>query len=438
MSALKMRMEGVTRPATDGRTNGVDAPSTARANGVQSGSWLGKTSRKLWYLAFEGLCNEARRRTGLDDFGAPDLTPALPILLNSLENEAGLHAIGRFLMRIHLRDLLETRLKLAETWKRRAVSAPSLSLKSPVFIVGMPRSGSTFLHELLAADSANRAPRVWEVMFPLTKSHLGGSAVARSIRKAEMRLWWFRRLVPQADSVYPMRALTPHECVAVQSYSFYSEEFISTCRIPSYEAFLRSTDLSPAYLWQKRFLQHLQSDAPEQRWILKSPDHVYGLKELFTVFPDALLVQTHRNPMEVLASSTDLTRALRGLYGRPASREDTLAAEAQTLADNTERFMRFRDQHPELADRIVDVKYSELVANPLAAVHRIYAQLGVALDKTAGERMEQLASNRSRYHGPRASAAQDRLKLQSVFDLGRFSQYCRRFGLPCQEAEGKR
>src|ERR1700761_5339760 len=126
-----------------------------------------RLSRQLWSLQSRALCEEARRRTGLRDFGDPPIEPALSILVNSLEIEAELHPLGRFLMRAHLRELLETRLRLAEVWAARSQALEGSQIKRPVFITGMPRSGSTFLHELLAEDPANRVPRVWEVMFPI-------------------------------------------------------------------------------------------------------------------------------------------------------------------------------------------------------------------------------------------------------------------------------
>jgi hypothetical protein len=394
-----------------------------------------RVSRKLWPLDFERLCGHATRRTGLEDFGSPPLTPALPELLNSLEHEAGLRPFGRFLMRVHLRDLLETRLRLAKAWTGRLERIERQRLERPVFIVGMPRSGSTFLHELLAADPGHRAPRVWEVMYPTAAGGQDHPATQRHIRKTEACLWCFRRLAPKADSVYPMRALTPHECVAIQSYTFLSEEFVSTCRIPSYEAFLHAADLTPAYRWQKRFLQHLQVGTPEKRWVLKSPDHVHGLAALFSVFPDAFLVQTHRNPVEVLKSSANLTQVLHGLYGRAADPAETLAREARMLAENTERFIHFRDQHPELADSIIDIKYSELVSDPLTAVQTIYARLGTTMNESQTERVRQLAATRSRYRGPRASAEPLRGTLMIGAELSRFERYCLRFGLPFQGAD---
>jgi len=397
-------------------------------------SFADRLTRGFWYLDFEDLCAEAMRRTGLDDFGSPALKPALPILLDSLEHEAGLRPLGRLLMRIHLRDLLETRLRLAHAWKGKLAAMERQRLKRPVFIVGMPRSGSTFLHELLAVDPNHRAPKVWEVMYPIAAGGDVPDGKELYIRKAAFCLWWFRRIAPRADSVYPIRARAPHECVAIQSHTFLSEEFVSTCRIPSYEACVRAADLTPAYGWEKQFLQYLQLGNPKRRWVLKSPDHVHGLAALFAVFPDAFLIQTHRNPIEVIKSSADLTQVLHGLYGRAGDPGETLARETRLLAENTERFLVFRERHPELADRIIDLKYSELVADPLQALRTIYARLDTTLDQFQVERVRQLVSNRSRYAGRRASAEPFKIKFETGADFGRFERYCLRFGLPFQGA----
>lgn len=392
-------------------------------------------SRWLWLLGEENLRAEAQRRTGLEDFGEPAVQPALRVLAESLEKEAQLHAHGRFLMRVHLRGLLETRLRLAAQWQRRPPEWAAAPLPQPLFILGMPRSGSTFLHELLTADPENRAPRVWEVLFPVGAPGEEAGHRDGRVRQAAACLWWFRRLAPGADSVYPMRAETPQECVAIQSYTFHSQEFLSTCRLPSYEAFLNQADLVPAYAWEKRFLQHLQWGCPARRWVLKSPDHVYGLAALFRVFPDARILHTHRNPFEVLRSSAQLTRVLQSLYSRPGNEAQVLAREIRVLAEGTERLLRFRDLHPELADRFVDVKYGELVASPVATVARIYRQLGLSLSEEASERMRTLAAQRHRYHHPRRPAANQARWTDLAAEVGRFERYCSRFDLPCRLPE---
>ncbi|PWU11234.1 MAG: hypothetical protein C5B50_23635 [Verrucomicrobia bacterium] len=391
-------------------------------------------SKQLWFLDGTTLCAEARRRTGLEDFGEPPVEPGLSVLVQSLENEAALRPRGRFLLRSHLRGLLEMRLKLAEYWRDKLDSLESMPVTRPVFIAGMPRSGSTFLHELLAEDPEHRAPRVWEVMLPLDA--VGGRrAEARAIRKTEACLWCFRKLTRRADAVYPMRAQTPHECVAIHSYTFLSQEFVVTCRIPSYAAFLQSADLIPAYQWEKRFLQHLQLERQSRRWVLKSPDHVHGLAALFAVFPDALIIQTHRNPAEVVKSSADLNSVLLGLYGAPGDPAQLQVQETRVLAETTERFLRFRDTHPELADQFIDVRYADLVSDPVGSVRRIYDRIESPFTQETANRLRSLAANRFRYRGRRASAEPDVVKVATALETARFERYCTRFQLPFEKAE---
>lgn len=360
----------------------------------------GRDGRRPPAFDADRLCAEARRATGLQDFGAPAVEPALRILVDSLELEADLHRLGRFLMRVHLLDLLKTRLRLTEAWRRQP-EADLAPLDRPLVVTGAPRSGSTFLHELLAEDPALRAPRIWEVMFPVAANAPDRGWRDLRVWNAATNLWWFRRLSPGADAVYPMRARTPHECVAIHSYTLMSEEFVSSCSVPAYEAFLRSTDLAPVYAWQKRFLQHLQFGRPGRSWILKAPDHVYGLDALFSVFPDATVVVTHRDPLQVLTSSIHLNSVLRGLYGRPGDPHALAEREARTLADAADRVAQFRSRRPDLAARFVDVDYGALTADPLATVGRIYGRSGLTLTPEAQARMQAFAARRSRYRGRR-------------------------------------
>jgi integrase len=383
-------------------------------------------SRRFWLLQSEALCAQARRRTGLEDFGDPPIEPALSILANSLERQADLHPMGRFLMWVHLRELLETRLRITEAWKGQFEDLDDSPITRPIFITGIPRSGSTFLHELMAEDPENRAPRVWEVMFPIPAQSGSSREADRWVRKAETSLWWFRRLAPRADSVYPMRARTPHECVAIHSYTLLSEEFASTCHIPTYEAFLRSTELVPTYRWQKRFLQYLQLRHKASQWVLKSPDHARGLEGLFAVFPDAVIVQTHRDPLDALKSAVQLADVLEGLFTRPGEPGETGVHEARNLAEGMESMISFREAHPELQERFIDVKYRELVSDPLSVVRRIYRQLEMPFTDAAVERMKRLASMRSRYKGkgPEANPTLAQFGLDEAVERRRFEVYC--------------
>ncbi len=361
----------------------------------------GDWARRLWPFDGEALSAKARRATGLEDFGASPIDEPLSVLADSLEREATLHPLGRFLMRMHLLDVLKTRLRLVDAWKQQPQEEAE-TVSRPIFITGTPRSGSTFLHELLAADPALRAPRVWEVMFPVAANEPDTGWRDRRVWNAATNLWWFRRLSPGADAVYPMRARTPHECVAIYSFTLLSEEFVSSCRVPAYEAFLRSADLVPAYRWERRFLQHLQQNQRATRWVLKAPDHVYGLDALFAVFPDAVVIQTHRDPLQVLKSSIHLNWVLRGLYERPEDPIQLAEREARVLAGMADRIAEFRRARPELAERFVDVSYGELTADPLAVVNRIYRRFDLTLTPEAAGRIGRLALRRSRYRGRRS------------------------------------
>lgn len=401
----------------------------------RKGALRDNISRRFWLLEGNLLRERAQHRTGLHDFGDPQVEPALSKLVNSLETEADLHPLGRFLMWGHLLEILETRLRLTQAWRGKETMLASSPIRRPIFITGMPRSGSTFLHELMGQDPGNRSPRVWEVMFPLAAAAPEGTGRHHQhMRKAEIRLWWFRRFAPKADSVYPARANTPHECLTIHSYTLMSEEFVSTCRVPSYEKFLRQTGLRSAYAWEKLFLQHLQSNGAEKRWILKSPDHLYGLEELFSVFPDAVVVQTHRDPLDVLRSQLQLIGVLQGLFARPGDAQQLRVRETRVLAEAMERSMRFRDAHPELAGRFFDLNYSELVADPLGAVRRIYERFDISLSDTAAERMRQFVSTRSRYPRRHNPTLRD-LGLDPREETNRFRNYCFRFGIACQQPD---
>jgi hypothetical protein len=409
-----------------------------QGSGAFSLGWRGlgdSLSRRLWLFQSDSLVVEARRRTRLEDFGAPAIEPALSVLSNSLELEADLHPLGGFLMWTHVRQLLETRLRLAQAWSGQQEVLDSSPIQRPIFITGMPRSGSTFLHELMAEDPENRAPRVWEVMFPISAHNGSRTEVDWRVLKAEACLWWFRRLAPGADSVYPIRARTPHECVAIQSYTLLSEEFVSLCRIFNYEAFLHSADLVPVYRWQKRFLQYLQLRRQTKQWVLKSPDHVLGLGELMSVFPDAVIVQTHRNPIDTLGSAIQLAKVLEGLFGRVGSRGQIGIREARALADGMESITSYRRAHPELAGRFIDVKYDDLVSDPLAVVRRIYQQLDLRLPDVAAERMQRLAAIRSRYKRPRFCPALTDLKVGGPAEKRLFEAHCSRFVALCKQSE---
>ena len=378
-------------------------------------------SHRFCRLESDTLCARARHRTRLADFGDPAVEFRLGILAKSIEREADLHPLGRLLAWIHLRDLLATRLLLEDTWKKCA-GFEAEPIRRPIFITGMPRSGSTFLHELMAQDAHNRAPLVWEIMSPLP------TCARRRIWSTAASLWCFRRITPEADSVHPIRATKPHECVAIHSYTMLSREFGTTFRVPAYEEYLDTIGFDAAYAFEKRFLQYLQWRKPGKRWVLKAPDHMFNMEALLRVFPDAAIIQTHRNPLEVIESSSQLTDVVQRTFARPQDRREIGIREARVLAEGLDRITSFRERHPELADRFADVNYDELVSDPLQTVTRLYRELDVPLTQATLQRVQGLAGNRSRYGGQRARPGLADLGLDSGLQT-QFASYCARFSV---------
>jgi LPS sulfotransferase NodH len=154
------------------------------------------------------------------------------------------------------------------------------------------------------------------------------------------------------------------------------------------------------------------------------------LDKLLTVFPDAVVIQTHRNPVQVVRSQIQLTKVLEGLFGRPGERDQLGMSEARKIGKILDHITRFRDAYPDVAGQFIDVEYSELVSDPLAVVRRIYGRLDIRLTEAAAERMQRLALNRSRYERPGASLASADLGLDCSAETHRFEGYCSRFGIP--------
>jgi hypothetical protein len=276
----------------------------------------------------------------------------------------------------------------------------------------------------MAQDGENRAPLAWEIMSPLSEG------TRRDIRRTARCLWWFRRMAPEADSVHPLRATTPHECVAIHSYSLLSRAFTAMFRVPTYEAFLDAVDLTPAYEWEKRFLQHLQWGRLEKRWVLKAPDHIFHLDALLRVFPDAVIIQTHRSPLEVIESSSRLIQVLQRVFARPQARRETALREVRRLAEGLDRITEFREEHPQFADRFVDVNYAELVSDPQGTVRRLYRQLDLRLSYGAFERVASLAMSRTRYGPGRTRCRLADFGIDPATAVREFANYRGRFGTP--------
>ncbi len=335
-------------------------------------------------LAPAPLIAAAAKATRLDPapLADPRLVEALATLTRSLEDEAALSSFGRGAARWDLTRMLSTLLILADA-ERQDPAIPGRPFAPPIFIAGLPRSGTTFLHGLLAQDPANRAPRMWEAIYPYPRHRAAGFGAGRL--KVQFQLRIYARLSPGITSVQPMDADAPQECTEITSHVFKSPRFDAVYRVPSYHAWLDASGYEDAYRFHGRFLRHLQGpgEAP-RRWVLKSPDHLFSADALARVFPDAMLVFVHRDPGHVLASAARLTELMRAPFTNAIDRLEIGRKVADYWQDGMRRMAALADDPAfPLRSRLVHVQYRALVADPVGTVARIYDAFGLELSRQA-------------------------------------------------------
>jgi hypothetical protein len=371
------------------------------------------------------LIEKSKTRAGLEDFGEPEFFEPLSRLLESCEREAHLNVIGKLALRNDVVRILCNRLALVRD-RRCHPEIAKQEISEPLFIVGLPRSGTTVLHILLAADPAHRVPLTWEVMSP---SPPDSEDRQQRIRNATRDLAMLRWLAPTFETVHATGAQLPQECVSLLSPTFLSDQFDTMYNIPSYRAWFFRQDLRPAYQFHRRFLQHLQFRRPAARWILKAPAHMFAAPALLSVYPNAKFVQLHRDPIDAVASVSSLVTILRSVFSDDVDPVQVGQDAMVYWSEALKTFLRVRDQLP--ADRVCDLHYDEVRRDPLAATRQVYEHFGWHLKERVAEKMATvLTQQSSRSNGVhRYDAAYFQLK-----GTNGFAEYCERFGFAVPEA----
>jgi hypothetical protein len=370
------------------------------------------------------LIETAKRRCGLDDFGGGDFFEGLSRLLASCRRESQLNLVGRIVLRADLIRILCSRLFM----QRDRKVYPSIvrqEIREPLFIVGLPRSGTTLLHTLLALDPEHRVPVTWEVMTPSPPTR---DNEKRRIQRAISSCNCFNWLAPTFHHVHPVGAELPQECVSLMAPTFMSDQFDAMYYVPSYRNWFFRQDLRPAYEYHRCFLQHLQVRRSALRWVLKAPTHMFALPSLLAVYPDALFVQTHRAPLDAMASVSSLITILRRVFS-DAVDPLTVCREAIDYWSTTlDRFLQDRRRLAE--HRICDVNYVEIRRDPLAVMQSIYAHFDWSLSQKVEQRMRRALASQPEDRHTLHRYDLSQFGVQEAESAARFAAYCDRFGLP--------
>jgi hypothetical protein len=380
-------------------------------------------------MEVDALIAAACRDTGLDDLGAESYREGLDVLVGSLEHEAQLTEVGQLALESNITGNLANRLRVTD-WVTHHLEVVDDGIERPIFILGMPRTGTTLLSYLYDADPVTRSLMRWEsansVPPPETATFTSDPRIEATRESSTM----LDALNPGFKAIHYEAPDGPTECVAVLSQDFKSILWETIANVPSYGKWVSACDYTSAYEYHRRVLQLLQSRAPG-RWVLKSPGHRLALDALTRVYPDARFVVTHRDPVKVVASVCSLIRSLSGTFSDGDHQAYIADHWAEVLTEMVTRVEDFRSRHDDAV--FVDVAYDDLVGDPIDTMDVIYEALGEELTADAEAAMTaHAASNRQGKYGKHAYALAD-LGLDRGALEERFADYRSRYDIPSED-----
>jgi hypothetical protein len=337
----------------------------------------------------DDLHASATRRTGLTDFGPDDYTDGLAVLLDSCAREAGLTPQGSKAQRAVLRGALTARLSSEAAW-RALPDYATIPIRSPMFITGLPRTGTTALHRLLTADPATQGVQMWLAEVPQPRpprDSWAGNPVFQLIQEGYSR---HHVEHPEFMGVHYIAADQVEECWQLLRQSMRSISFECLAHLPGYSAWLRDQDWTGPYRRHRRNLQMIGLHDAGKRWVLKNPSHLFALGPLLDVYPDALVIQTHRAPRTAIASVCSLAARASAGWSTTFTGATIGRSQLDLWARGLSLFTAERGRHDPA--RFYDVRYDDLVADPVGTVESIYGHFGLRLTGAAADAIRSLAT----------------------------------------------
>ena len=333
------------------------------------------------------LVDAAIAAAGSDDFGADTWREGLDIYIESLVDTAQLNEIGVGVADDGIVNDLATRLRL-EAWRKDHPAVAEQEIRQPVIIVGQPRTGTTILLDLMAQDPANRAPLTWEVERPVPAPQTATYKTDARIEEAQAQFDLVNSFIPGFSAFHELGAELAQECVRIFTGDFKSMQHPLQFEVPAYNRWLlHEARMADAYRYHRRFLQHLQSEHHAERWLLKSPQHLWALPELMAEYPDAIVIQNHRDPLKVIASISALGASLREMTTEHFEVTRLAKQYGEDIILGLDRALEAREKGVFDSGRVLDVRYQDIRHDLVGAIGGIYDQLGWDLSAEAESRM---------------------------------------------------
>jgi len=376
------------------------------------------------------LLNAAIKKTGLKDFGDPSFREGMEAFVNSARREGDLNLVGRIAVREHVINLLTHRLQLQQYWNEHP-EFEQQEVRRPLIIVGLPRTGTTALYNLLSQDTDYRMPMGWEVSQPFPLPEKATFETDPRIASVQKQLDIFNKMLPSLHSMHPRAARLPEECQEITAHAFASVGLPTMLTVPSYQEWLVRQDFRNALAFHKRFLKYLQSGFARKRWLLKSPGHVQYLPTLLETYPDAAVVQTHRDPLTVMASVSSITHTVQSFFCDNVDRLSVGRNQLNFWSLLLQKLVEGREILSDRADQFFDVQFQDIINNPLEIVRKTYEHFDFKLKNETEKRMERhLEESRlekfREKHGTHRYTP-EMFGLDKTRDSKLFSEYCERF-----------
>jgi Sulfotransferase family len=330
----------------------------------------------------------ATKITGLADFGADDYTDGLAVLLESYERDASLTPLGRKLKRAFLRGALVARLLSEAGWSQYPEHA-GVGIDRAIFVTGLPRTGTTALHRLLTADPAHQGLEMWLTEAPQPRPPRAAWARDPVFRAIQAVYEQHHIDHPEFMGVHYMAADQVEECWQLLRQSMRSISYECLAHLPTYSSWLRGQDWTAAYRRHRRNLQ-LIGLRDRRRWVLKNPSHLFALDALLRVYPDAIVIQTHRAPRTAIASVCSLAAQASAGWSTTFRGEVVGRDQLELWARGLELFTAARGRHDPA--RFYDVDYDQLTADPVGTVQACYGYFGLPLSGAAADAMRALSA----------------------------------------------
>ncbi len=410
----------------------MSLPPPHRPFGIKALNQVGGGLRRVGWtwpsLEERDLLETAVRRAGSSDFGDDHFLEGMRVLLDAVEGEAELSTLGRLSCRETLLRYLENRLRLTE-YRKEHPEIAAQEVERPIFIVGLPRTGTTLLFNLLAHDPHNRTPLSWEVEWPVPPPEPQTYDTDPRIKDAEKLFGNLDRLIPTLPAIHEFGARLPQECVPINAHEFLSVQFHITFHVPSYQAWLNEQNMVRSYEFHKKFLQHLQSKHMKDRWALKSPAHLPAIDELLQVYPDALIIHTHRDPAHVMPSLASLNYAFRGMNSDSVDPMRIGRNVLDTWSLNLRKAVEARRRHRNKPRQFFDAHFEDTLVDPIDLLRRAYEHFGLDFTHATRDRMVAfLGANPRGSRGVHRYVREDfGLELAEIRE--RFAEYVDEFGV---------